>query len=278
VSRARPEHDPRRLPARERVVITGCGAVTPLGGDVAKTWDGLLAGRTGFGPITRFDARTFSTCFAAEADIPDLSNVFADPTPHDGAGRNTRFAVSAAAQAWKQAGLGDARASAGPPGTLDRARVGIYLGSGEGVLDFENYVRTNLAGWDAAARTVDTRRWAAAARENMDATRELEQESNMTLAHVAQAFGAEGPASNCLTACTASTQAIGEAAGLVRRGDADVMLAGGTHTMIHPLGVTGFIRLTALSTRREEIESASRPFSLDRDGFVMGEGAGMLVL
>ncbi|RMH27807.1 MAG: beta-ketoacyl-[acyl-carrier-protein] synthase family protein [Planctomycetota bacterium] len=269
---------PVQTDAARRVVITGTGAVTPLGGDVDSTWAGLLAGRTGFAPITRFDARTFSTCFAAEADIPDLAGVFADPSPHAGAGRNTRFALAAAAQAWRQAGLGDARASADPPSTLDRSRVGIYLGSGEGILDFDTYVRTNLDGWDADARAVDTVRWARAARERMDAVREIEQESNMTLAHVAQAFGAEGPASNCLTACTASTQAIGEAAGLLSRGDADVMIAGGAHTMIHPLGVTGFIRLTALSSRRDAIESASRPFSLDRDGFVMGEGAGMLVL
>ena len=259
-------------------MITGTGCVTPLGLNVPETWDALLAGRAGFGPITRFDARTFSTNFAAETVIPDLAACFADPSPYAGAGRNTAYALAAAAQAWKNAGLGDARDSAGPPTTLDRGRVGVYLGSGEGVLDFDNYVRTHLAAWDAGTRTIDTARWARAAYERMDAVRELEQESNMTLSHVARAFGVEGPASNCLTACSASTQAIGEAADLLRRGDTDVMLAGGAHTMIHPLGVTGFIRLTALSERCDEIATASRPFSLDRDGFVMGEGAGMLVL
>lgn len=263
--------------ARRRVVITGVGCVTPLGGDVAETWAGLLAGRTGFGEITWFDAATFSTNFAAEARLPDLAAIFADASPYSGVGRNTAFALSAAAQAWTESGLGNPRTGT-PAGDLDRSRIGIYLGSGEGVLDFENYVSVNLAGWDAESRTMDAVRWADAAYERMDAVRELEQESNMTLSHVARAFGAEGPASNCLTACTASTQAIGEAAELLRRGDADVMVAGGAHTMIHPLGVTGFIRLTALSSRRSDIATASRPFSLDREGFVMGEGAGMLIL
>jgi len=180
---------PRHRDPTQRVVITGVGAVTPLGGNVADTWGGLLRGRTGFGPITWFDARTFSTSFAAEAVIPDLAEIFADPSPHEGAGRNTRFALSAAAQAWRQAGLGDSRTGVGPPTPLDRARVGMYLGSGEGVLDFENYVKSNLGGWDAGARKIDPARWAAAAHEHMDATRELEQESNMTLAQVAEARG-----------------------------------------------------------------------------------------
>lgn len=262
----------------QRVVITGTGCVTPLGVDVASMWCALLEMRTGFGPITRFDASTFSTNFAAQSPDLDLGDWFLDPSPYDGVGRNTKFALAAAAQAWRRAGLGDAATSPGPPSTLDWARVGAYLGSGEGVLDFENYFRTSLAGWDAEKRTVDVAAWADAAYANMNPMREIEQESNMTLSHVAQAFGVCGPASNCLTACTASTQAIGEAAELLRRGDADVMIAGGAHTMIHPLGVTGFTRLTALSSRRDDIPSASRPFSLDRDGFVMGEGAGMLIL
>lgn len=100
----------------------------------------------------------------------------------------------------------------------------------------------------------------------------------MPLAHVAQAFGARGPAYNTLTACAASTQATGEATEIIRRGDADIMIAGGAHTMIHPLGVTGFIRLTALSGAREDPQRASRPFDATRNGFVMGEGAGIVIL
>src|SRR5690606_20859559 len=107
---------------------------------------------------------------------------------------------------------------------------------------------------------------------------EIEQEPNMPMSHLAREFGIRGPAYNCLTACAASTQAIGEATSLLRRGDADVMVAGGTHTMIHMLRVTGFNRHTALSIDKGPPCEASRPFSRDRGGFVMGEGSGMIVL
>jgi 3-oxoacyl-[acyl-carrier-protein] synthase II len=112
----------------------------------------------------------------------------------------------------------------------------------------------------------------------MNAVRELEQEPNMPLSHLALLTGARGPALNCLTACAASTQAIGEATQILRRGDADVMIGGGTHSMIHPFGVTGFNRLTALSTANENPPRASRPFDAKRGGFVLGEGAGMVIL
>ena len=107
---------------------------------------------------------------------------------------------------------------------------------------------------------------------------EAEQEPGTPAGHLASLFGARGPNANCLTACAASSQAIGEAVEIIRRGDADVMLSGGTHSMIHPFGVTGFNLLTALSTRNDEPTRASRPFDRDRDGFILGEGAGMLVL
>jgi 3-oxoacyl-[acyl-carrier-protein] synthase II len=107
---------------------------------------------------------------------------------------------------------------------------------------------------------------------------ELEQEPTMPAAHLASMFNAQGPNVNCLTACAASSQAVGEAVEIIRRGEADIMLAGGTHTMIHPFGVTGFVLLTALSTRNDEPQRASRPFDRLRDGFVLGEGAGMVVL
>jgi 3-oxoacyl-[acyl-carrier-protein] synthase II len=156
--------------------------------------------------------------------------------------------------------------------------MGIYLGAGEGVLDFENYVAANVAAWDPDRTAVDGRRWIEAAMSRMNRWREIEQEPNMPLAHLAREFGARGPAYNCLTACAASTQAIGEACAILRRGDADVMISGGTHTMIHPLGVTGFNRLTALSNRNDEPQRAARPFDRTREGFVMGEGAGIAIL
>ena len=114
--------------------------------------------------------------------------------------------------------------------------------------------------------------------ETLHPIAELEQEPNMPAGHLASLFNAQGPNLNCLTACAASSQAVGEAVEIIRRGEADVMLAGGTHTMIHPFGVTGFNLLTALSTRNDEPTRASRPFDRDRDGFVLGEGSGMLIL
>jgi len=121
-------------------------------------------------------------------------------------------------------------------------------------------------------------KWGQLATELMNLTRELEQEPNMPLSHLALLTGARGPALNCLTACAASTQAIGEAAHILRRGDADVMIGGGAHSMIHPFGVTGFNRLTALSTANDNPPAASRPFDAQRGGFVLGEGAGVVIL
>lgn len=258
-----------------RVVITGMGWVTPLGSDVCSVWSRLVAGQSGIGPITRFDASTFATDFAGEVRdfrLADFLEPSADrPDHHRHAGLNSQFALAAAAQAWRQAALGRW------PG-FDGTRMGIYLGAGEGSLDFERFASTHLDGWDPARRAVDDGAWASAARGRLVAAVEMEQEPNTTLSHLAAEFGCRGPSFNCMTACAASTQAIGEAFEIIRRGDADLMFAGGSHTMIHPLGMTGFIRLTAMSTRRDTPTTAARPFDSTRDGFVMGEGAGMLVL
>lgn len=257
---------------KRRVVITGIGWVTPLGASIPTVWDSLLQGKTAMRPTRRFDASTFPTKFTAQvADDYDYRLFVKKPQLHEGIGLNTAFALGAAAQAWRWAGLDDHEA-------LDPQRLGIYLGSGEGSLDFDNYVSSNLAGWDAESRSINAPAWAKAALQRMTATREIEQEPNMPLSHLALEFGAQGPAYNCLTACAASTQAIGEASEIIRRDDADVMIVGGSHTMIHPFGVTGFNRLTALSRRNDSPETASRPFSQSRDGFVMGEGAGMLII
>ncbi len=247
------------------------GLVTPLGHDVETVWAGLLSCDSGVGKIDHFDASTFPTTFAAQVRDYDYRDFVKFPELHEGVGLNTGFALGAAAQAWEMAGLDKFEG-------LDRTRLGIYLGSGEGSLDFENYFASNLAGWDDHAKAIDGAKWAATATQKMTAVREIEQEPNMPLTHLAMEFDAQGPAYNCLTACAASTQAIGEATEILRRGDADVMITGGAHTMIHPLGVTGFNRLTALSNRNDDPRGASRPFSVDRDGFVMGEGAGMLVI
>jgi 3-oxoacyl-[acyl-carrier-protein] synthase II len=253
-----------------RVVITGMGWVTPMGHAIDAVWKRLLAGESGIAKTTIFDASTFPTTFSAEVKDYRLEDFVADTKDHQGVGRNTRFALGACAQAWKMSGLTSAK--------LDLDRVGIYLGSGEGSLDFEAYATAALSGWKEGATQLDSVKWAEIAFERMNATRELEQEPNMPLSHLALLTGARGPAFNCLTACAASTQAIGEATEILRRGDADVMIGGGAHSMIHPFGVTGFNRLTALSTLNENPTCASRPFDAQRGGFVLGEGAGTVIL
>ena len=257
-----------------RVVITGMGWVTPLGHDIESVWHKLLSGASGIDRITHFDAGMFPSTFAGQVRNYDYNQFVKSVQWHEGVGLNTSFALGAAAQAWADAGL----ESYDDLGKLNHERLGIYLGAGEGSIDFDNYAASNLAGWNTESKSIDTINWAAFAKERMIANREIEQEPNMPLAHLAMEFEVRGPTYNCLTACAASTQAIGEASQILRRGDADIMITGGTHTMIHPLGVTGFNRLTALSTHNENPQGASRPFSIDRDGFVLGEGSGILII
>jgi 3-oxoacyl-[acyl-carrier-protein] synthase II len=253
-----------------RVVITGTGWITPMGHDIESVWKKLLAGESGIARTTLFDASTFPTTISAEVKNFDLAQHISPVNGHAAGGRNTQFALASCAQAWKQSGLEAAN--------LDFDQVGIYLGSGEGSLDFDAFTAADLAAWQPDTQKIDTVKWAELARELMDVTRELEQEPNMPLSHLALLTGARGPAMNCLTACAASTQAIGEATQILRRGDAQVMIAGGAHSMIHPFGVTGFNRLTALSTANDDPPRASRPFDAQRGGFVLGEGAGMVIL
>ncbi len=254
-----------------RVVITGMGWVTPMGHSIDAVWKRLLNGESGVAKTSIFDATTFPTTFSAEVKDYNLADHIGEKAKdHETGGRNSKFALGACAQAWKMAGLDSAK--------LDLDRVGIYLGSGEGSLDFDAFTAAALSSWKTEENLVDSVKWAQIARERMNVMRELEQEPNMPLSHLALLTGARGPAMNCLTACAASTQAIGEATEILRRGDADVMIGGGAHSMIHPFGVTGFNRLTALSTFNENPQCASRPFDAHRGGFVLGEGAGMVIL
>ena len=218
----------------KRVVITGIGWITPMGQNVETVWKRLLAGDSGIAPTTLFDASTFPTTISAEVKDFDLATHLPKANEHISAGRNTQFALAACEQAWGMAGLECQK--------LNLDRVGLYLAGGEGELDFSAFTASALTAWDEATNTVDTVKWAQIATERMDGVRELEQEPNMPLSHLALLTGARGPAFNCLTACAASTQAIGEATQILRRGDADVMIGGGTHSMIHPFGVTGFNR------------------------------------
>jgi 3-oxoacyl-[acyl-carrier-protein] synthase II len=156
--------------------------------------------------------------------------------------------------------------------------MGIYLGAGEGSADNDAFFSSIIAATKPDSLDIDWKTWTAVAKKMMTAPYELEEEANMPATHIALLTGARGPSRNCLTACAASTQATGEAAMLVRHGKADIMIAGGAHSMLHPLGITGFNRLTALSTRNDSPKTASRPFSKTRDGFVIGEGASIVIL
>src|SRR5262249_28938519 len=255
---------------RNRVVIPGMGAVTPLGHSVKAMMEAQLAGKSGVGPITHFDARKFPTTFAAQVKEFDLSRYVEDAGRWEFSGLNSRFAAAAARQALADSGLlGD--------GKVDRTRFGVYLGSGEGVQDFHNMVWNIAQSYNPQRREVDYPKFQRGALVSFHAGREAEQELHTTSAHLAAHFERGGPNFPGRPACAASSQAIGEARDLIRQGDADLMLAGGAHSMIHPFGVTGFNRLTALSTRNDAPTRASRPFDLNRDGFVLGEGAGMLV-
>ncbi len=253
---------------RRRVVVTGMGLVTPLGADLEQVWQKVLAGESGIGYITLFDATNFPTRIAAEVRNWDLRDVGEDPEQWKFQGRHTHFAIGAAKKAVADSGLDLSR--------IDPTRFGVYLGSGEGQQDFDRFTQMMVAGLDGDR--FDVVRFVQKGLEILNPLAELEQEPNMPAAHLASMFNAQGPNVNCLTACAASSQAVGEAVEIIRRGEADIMLAGGTHTMIHPFGVTGFVLLTALSTRNDDPPRASRPFDRLRDGFVLGEGAGMVVL
>ena len=255
--------------ARRRVVITGMGMVTPVGDDVESSWTALREGRGGVGPITLFDASTFATRIAAELKGFSLDHYRTDAQRWRDHCRTTQLSLAAATMAVDHAGLaaGDA---------VDPKRFGVYLGSGEGQQDFRSFV--DLVHRSTRTGEVDKALFTGLGLEALNQTREADQEPGTPAGYLASVFGARGHNATCLTACAASAQAIGEAVEVIRRGAADVVLTGGTHSMIHPLGLTGFILLTAMSTRNDDPERASRPFDRERDGFLLGEGGGMLVL
>jgi 3-oxoacyl-[acyl-carrier-protein] synthase II len=192
-----------------------------------------------------------------------------NPARFADAGRNIRFAIGAARQAVHDSGIHDSPC-------FNPARFGVYLGAGEGQQNFLQFM--SLVSEAYRDGRIDLRNFTESFISRMNPRYELELEPNMPAAHLSSLFNAQGPNLNCLTACAASSQAIGEATEIIRRGEAEMMLSGGAHSMIHPFGVTGFNLLTALSERNDSPLTASRPFDLNRDGFVLGEGAGMLLL
>ncbi|MEZ6056250.1 MAG: beta-ketoacyl-ACP synthase II [Planctomycetaceae bacterium] len=253
---------------RRRVVVTGMGAITPVGKSVDSMWAALQRSESGIGPISHFDASNFPTKFASEVKDFRLGEYIDNPERFECAGRNVWFAIGAAVEAVKDSGLDTS--------AIDPSMFGVYLGAGEGQQDFNLFM--SLIAEAQHDGVFDMEAFTKAGMAQLNPREEIEQEPNMTAGHLASLFNAQGPNLNCLTACAASSQAIGEASEIIRLGEADIMLTGGAHSMIHPFGVTGFNLLTALSTNNANPQGASRPFDRDRDGFVLGEGAGMLII
>jgi len=236
------------------VVVTGVGLVSPLGVGTEATWSSVLAGRSGIGPITRFDASQFATRIAGEVKGFDPL-AFVEKKDVKKMDVFIHFAIAAAQFAVDDAGLRV---------TPDIAtRVGVFVASGIG--GFQTIEREHRALIEGGPRKISPFFIPSAI-------------INLAAGQVSIRFGAKGPNSATCTACSASAHAVGDAFEIIRRGDADVMIAGGSEAAITPMGIGGFAAMRAMSTRNDEPERASRPFDRDRDGFVMGEGAGVLVL
>ncbi len=237
-----------------RVVITGVGLVSPLGVGTAANWDALLAGRSGIGPITRFDATQHACRIAGE--VPGFDPLqFVEKKDVKKMDVFIQFAIAAADFAMR-----DARLTIGPELA---PRAGVFIASGIG--GFSTIEREHKALLDGGPRRISPFFIPAAI-------------INLAAGQVSIRIGAKGPNSATCTACSASAHAIGDAWEVIRRCDADVMIAGGSEAAITPLGVGGFAAMRALSTRNDDPARASRPFDAERDGFVMGEGSGVVVL
>jgi 3-oxoacyl-[acyl-carrier-protein] synthase II len=244
--------------SRRRVVVTGLGCISPVGNTVAENWANLLAGQSGIGLITKFDASAFSCKIAGEVKAFQISDYIPEK---EGRHMDTfiHYGMAAACQAVADSGL--------PIGDLlteDQAvRIGCVIGSGIGGLPLIEDTKVELV-----------------AKGPRRITPFFVPGSiiNMIAGHVSMKFGFKGPNIAIVTACTTGLHCIGQAGRMIEYGDADVMIAGGSEATVSPLGVGGFAAMRALSTRNEDPQTASRPWDKDRDGFVLGEGAGVMVL
>jgi len=243
---------------RRRVVVTGLGCVSPVGNTVAEAWSNLIAGHSGIGPITRFDASAMSCRIAGEVKNFDLESYISAKEART-MDRFIHYGIAAAAQAIQDAGLpsGDAL------GEEEACRTGVVIGSGIGGLPLIE--ETHIEYTSRGARRISPFFVPASI-------------INMISGHVSMRHGFKGPNLAVVTACTTGLHSIGEAGRLIEYGDADVMIAGGSEGTVSPLGVGGFAAMRALSTRNDDPTAASRPWDKDRDGFVLGEGAGVMVL
>ncbi len=239
---------------RKRVVVTGLGCVSPVGNNVNDTWQALLAGKSGAAPITAFDASAHKTKFAAEVKGFDPVALFGtrDARKMD---RFSQFATAATLEAMEQAGL--------KVDESNRDRVGILIGTGIGgiITLLEQYEVLHERGPERVSPFLIPM-----------------MISDNAAGNIAIRVGARGPNMALATACASGTNALGEAAEMIRRGSADVMIAGGAEAAITALSMAGMNVMTALSTRNDDPQTASRPFDKNRDGFLMGEGAGILIL
>lgn len=244
--------------SRRRVVVTGLGCVSPVGNTVAEAWSNLLAGQSGVGLITKFDASAFGCKIAAEVRNFDVEPYI---SVKEARAMDTfvHYGIAAAMQAITDAGLrtGDAL------GEEEATRIGCVIGSGIGGLPMIEFTHTELT--SRGPRRISPFFVPATI-------------INMIAGHVSMRFGFKGPNIAIVTACTTGLHCIGEAGRMIEYGDADVMVAGGSEATVSPLGIGGFAAMRALSTRNDDPTTASRPWDKDRDGFVLGEGAGILVL
>lgn len=239
-----------------RIVVTGVGAVTPIGNTVDAFWTGMMEGRSGAAPITRFDATDFETRFACE--VKDY-----DPLQHISRKEVQRmdlfaqFAMSAAVMAVEDSGIDFEQ--------TDRDRIGVIFGSGIGGMWTYHHQQQNLYQRDGKPDRISPFFVPMLI-------------SDIAAGHIAIRYGLKGPNYGTVSACATSSHSLADALMIMQRGMADVMLAGGSEAVICPMGVGGFNAMKALSTRNDDPSTASRPFDKDRDGFVMGEGGGILVL
>jgi len=239
---------------KKRVVITGLGAITPVGVGTEAYWQSLLAGKSGIDVITRFDASEYTTQIAGEVKDFDPTQ-YIEKKEAKRMDRSTQFAVAAAKMAFDDAGIDFEKE--------DRERMGTLIGTGIGGMEtLHDQFKTLFDKGPGRISPFFVPMMIA----------------NMPAGQTSITFGLQGPCTCVVTACATGTNAIGDAFKIIQRGDADVMVAGGTEACISPSAVAGFCAMKAMSTRNDEPQKASRPFEVDRDGFVMGEGAGIIVM
>jgi 3-oxoacyl-[acyl-carrier-protein] synthase II len=244
--------------SRRRVVVTGLGCISPVGNTVADAWANLLAGKSGIANITRFDASGINCHFAGEVKDLDLDQYIA-PKEARAMDKFIHYGIAAAVQAVQDSGLATGEALSEEEAT----RIGVVIGSGIGGLPLIESMHDEMLA--KGPRRISPFFVPASI-------------INMISGHVSMRYGFKGPNLAVVTACTTGLHSIGEAGRHIEYGDADVMIAGGSEGCMSPLGVGGFASMRALSTRNDDPATASRPWDRDRDGFVLGEGAGVLVL